>query len=168
MLSNGNGVGHLALLALVWMVGLCACDGADAGEAPIVFRAPERISPGDTALLYGGNLAGVDSVVLWRLPDTDPGQTATPAIAAPGDASTAKPLQPTDNSVKFVLPATLQPGVFAAQVRAGGASGAVTVLNRPQIWFAQPTTLQPGLAANVLPPGAGAGRRQELCDPGRS
>ncbi|HEX8916304.1 MAG TPA: glycosyl hydrolase family 28-related protein, partial [Humisphaera sp.] len=126
-----------------------------AAEPPTVFRVPDRVGPGDVVLLYGGGLAATDGIAAWRLPDADlgqPGAGATPT--APADAATLKPLQPGDGSVKFVLPAALEPGVFAVQVRAGDARAEVRVLNRPEFWFLQPTTLRPGLAVNQAPPGA--------------
>ncbi len=126
-----------------------------AAELPVVFRLPDRVGPGDVVLLYGGNLGAADAIAEWRLPDADAGApTAAATPAAPEGAPAVKPLQPTDGSVKFVLPASLEPGVYGVQVRAGNARGEVLVLNRPEFWFLQPTTLRPGLTSNQAPPGA--------------
>ena len=103
---------------------------------PLVFWGSDSIAPGNVALLYGGGLAGLKEVRVQSLPD---GQTLT-----------APAIQPCDNSVKFVLPSTLAPGVFSVQYGAGKPF----LLNRPEIWFMQPAVLQPGLDKNQASPGA--------------
>jgi hypothetical protein len=129
--------------------------GPAAAAPPVVFWAPDQVGPGDVTLLYGGGLAAVDAVFLWRLQDAAPG---LPPAAQPGDppakAARVKPLQPSPGSVKFQAPESLAPGVFAIQAAAGPERSAVRVLNRPELWFAQPIILRPGLAANQAPPGA--------------
>ena len=112
-----------------------------AAAPPVVFRVPDRVAPGDVTLLYGGGLSNAETVLVRALDGNGP-EVSAPAI------------QPCENSVKFVLPPSLQPGVFPVQVVAGGERSVVRLLNRPEIWFLQPTTLRPGLDANQAPPGA--------------
>lgn len=64
------------------------------------------------------------------------------------------PLQPNDNSLKFVLPDSAAPGVFAVQVVQGAETSIPCLLNRPDLWFCQPASLRPGLGRGDLPPGA--------------
>src|SRR5438552_1872715 len=107
---------------------------AGAAEPPVVFWTSDGVAPGDVVLAYGGGLAAADSVGVWRLADDDPASppapVGAPALAAPAAAApaaavtvTVKPLQPTADSLKFVLPATLAPGAYGVQVRAGDAAG---------------------------------------------
>ena len=141
-------------LFLALAAGLTFVGGAQAAEAPVVFWAPDQAGPGDVILVYGGNLAAADAVVAWRLPDGSPAlpPAAAPSVA-PADAPRLKPLQRTDNSLKFLLPEILAPGVFAVQVIAGAEKSPARLLNRPELWFLQPTALRPGLAVNQAPPG---------------
>ena len=119
---------------------------SSAVAAPVVFWAPDSIEPGNVILLYGGGLATANVVKVSRLAD---------------DASNPSPkfkmlpaLQPSDNSVKFILPTDFTPGIFSAGVSAGGETSAPVILNRPELWFCQLTILQPGLKKNEVSPGA--------------
>jgi hypothetical protein len=121
---------------------------------PTVFWASEPVDPGHVVLLYGGDLAGVREVVVWRLPDTEPaGPPTAPLSSATLPAGTGAmrvpTVQPSSASLKFMLPAALAPGVFA--VDAGGARRLIGV---PQVEWMQPTQLVPDLGANEAVPGA--------------
>jgi hypothetical protein len=116
---------------------------------PTVFWHPDSNEPGNVVMLYGGGLAQTTKATVWRLPDS----SARPALSPPDAPSTAiaQPvLQPSNESVKFLIPANFAPGVFGAQI----PGAAPVVLNRPEIWFLQPTHLVPGLVENQTPPGA--------------
>jgi hypothetical protein len=120
---------------------------------PTVFWASEPVDPGDVVLLYGGDLAGVSELEISRLPDAEPGglpsasqarrasPAGTPAVRVPS-------IQASDGSLKFVLPASLTPGLFA--VNAGGAR---RLIGLPQVEWIQPTQLVPDLGANEAVPG---------------
>lgn len=131
---------------------------AAAADTPIVFWTPDGLEPGSVTLLYGGHLAGVQTVRVWRLPD---GAVGTPSADAPltGEKSeqTTPALQPSDASVKFQIPATLTTGLFAFRLSTtnGTFSTPPTVLNRPRLWFLQPTHLVPGCQENETPAGVG-------------
>ena len=142
-------------LLLAFILGLVASSGNWArGAAPTVFWAPDQVGPGDTVLLYGGGLTMSETVLVWRLPDGNPGQPpAVPPLIPPASAVRVKALQPTDSSVKFVLPESLTAGGYGFQIVAGTERSPLRVLNRPELWFLQPTALLPGLAANQAPPG---------------
>jgi hypothetical protein len=112
------------------------------------------VDPGDLVLLYGGDLAGVREVVVWRLPDTEPGgPPSAPEVPAPLPAGTqairVRSIQPSTASLKFVLPASLAPGVFAVDAGAGPRLFGV-----PRLDWVQPTRLLPGLGENEAAPGA--------------
>lgn len=111
-----------------------------ASAKPVVFWAPDSSAPGNIVLLYGGGLAGASKVAVWRVRDTD-SQPANSVVLV-------DTIQPSEQSVKFALPASLQPGVYAAQLRCGGEKSQTIYLNRPEIWFLQPKILLPGLREN--------------------
>ncbi len=115
-------------------LGAAALVPAQGASAPVVYWSSGGVRPGDAVLLYGGGLAGVREV----------------RITAGGRTATAEALQPSDGSVKFILPKQLPAGVFSVQA---GNAKAVRV-NAPEIWFAQPTRLAPGLMQNQAPAGA--------------
>lgn len=115
----------LATLLSAW----CCGHAAEAG-APVVFWGPDSVEPGDTVLLYGGGLGDVRQVKVRVAPD--------------GQEVVVPTLQPSEGSLKFILPATLPPGQYAAEM----AAGRPWVLNRPEVWFLQPVTLLPGMREN--------------------
>lgn len=122
--------------------------------APVVFWQSDSTAPGNVVLLYGGGLARSTNARVWRLPDGN----ALPDASGrePGIASTARTqpaLQPSEESVKVVVPSDFQPGIFAIQVDLGDAKTKTVVVNRPELWFLQPTVLQPGLRENQSPAG---------------
>jgi hypothetical protein len=122
----------LACLLLSWSA---------AAAQPVVFWSPDQCAPGEVTLLYGGGLAGASAVLV---------KTA----GGPAAEISAPALQPCANSVKFVVPTSLPPGVFSVQVVAGGERSAPCLLNLPELWFMQPTRLLPGLNENQAAPGA--------------
>jgi hypothetical protein len=121
---------------------------AGAAAQPVVFWHPDSNGPGDAVLLYGGGLSQTSQVSVWRLPDTN-GRPAANS-PAPSRPVLQPAIQACEQSVKFVIPANFEPGVYGVQVAGAG----VVVLNRPEIWFLQPTHLVPGLVQNQTPPGA--------------
>ncbi len=124
-----------------------------ADAAPTAFWASEPVAPGDVVLLYGGDLAAVHEVTVWRLPDADPSEppaapTAPVLPPAGGQAVRMPSLQPSSVSLKFVLPASWTPGVFAVDVGAGPY-----LIDRPRVDWVQSSPLLPGLGENQAAPG---------------
>ncbi|MCE5238981.1 NEW3 domain-containing protein [bacterium] len=107
--------------------------------APHLFWASSPVAPGETVLLVGDELAAV-TVSLSRLPDSpkDPRQ----AVEITG----AGLMQPTNGSVKFVVPASWRRGLYRCEVKSA-TGAATTLLNRPVIWWLQ------GEGHVELPPG---------------
>lgn len=151
--SPGRGRLSGAGLGIFITLVVCAVPGwAVAG--PTVFWASEPVDPGDVVLLYGGDLAGVREVVVWRLRDAEPaGPPAAPLSSVPVPAAAGAirvpTVQPSSASLKFVLPAALAPGVFAVD-----AGGARRLVGLPQVDWMQPTQLVPGLGENEAVGGA--------------
>jgi hypothetical protein len=117
----------LALLALVAVAGVHA--------APAVFWASDPIAPGETVLLTGGGFGGQPTVQIMRLPDGPAGQPRENPFAWTGAGTPVPAIQPSDRALKFALPATLKPGLFAYRLTGQGGA-AVGLLNRPAAWWA--------------------------------
>ena len=100
-------------------------------------------------LLYGNALSAFRQVRVWQVPN-DSALAQAGGLTPPTGAVAQIVYQPCNASLKFLLPATFQPGVYAVEIP--GAKP--VVLNRPQLWFLQPERLEPGLAENQAPPGA--------------
>ncbi|MBM4087154.1 MAG: hypothetical protein FJ272_20380, partial [Planctomycetes bacterium] len=103
---------------------------------PVAFWHSDPIQPGEAALVVGGGLTGAPRIEVVRLPDAAPGSPSATPLAWPRKSERVETLQPTDGSVKFVLPATLKPGVFAYRISTS-AGATVGLLNRPCVWWAQ-------------------------------
>ena len=99
---------------------LLAC-AASAGLAqPHIFWASDPILPGETVVVIGDSLTGAQVAV----------------GSAGGKLQTVPVLQPTDGSLKFILPASLRRGLFQVEIKT--PQGAVSqVLNRPVVWWTQ-------------------------------
>jgi len=140
--------GATSALALAPASAWSATAAAGGGDAPVVFWTSESLLPGDMAMALGGGLGGVKEVRAWRLEDGGAGMPgAKPGVSS--RAVDAKTLQPNERSIKFEVPASWTPGVFAFQP----AGGAVQLINQPLLWFVQPTILLPGLSDNEIAPG---------------
>ena len=123
---------------------LIACAVAVLGS-PVIFWHSDSIAPKDVVLLYGGDLIRARGINIWRLDDTG----GLPS----GDSLPAEAVQPGERSVKFVVPAILQPGVYKAEIDFGPEHSVQVILNRPELWFVQPRILLPGMHENQAAPG---------------
>jgi hypothetical protein len=140
----------LFLFILLLCVGPAECFSSPAQATnPVVFWASDSLQPGDAVLLYGDALAPFHQVRVWQLPD-DPDVPIATETTTPPTAAARTVYQACNASLKFLLPETFQPGVYAVEIP--GAKP--VVLNRPQTWYLQPDSLEPGLVENQAPPGA--------------
>lgn len=120
-------------VALTVLAGLAVA--AAAGAAPVVFWASDPVAPDDTVLVCGDGFGDSPTVGLVRLAD---GDADTPApLEWPASAQRVEVLQPSDQSLKFVIPADLEPGAYAFRVEAGGEASAPVLLNCPTVYWAQ-------------------------------
>ncbi|MBU0607497.1 MAG: hypothetical protein KKI08_06400, partial [Armatimonadetes bacterium] len=109
-----------------------------AHAAPVVWQVQDPVQPGETAMLFGDGFGDKPQVSVGRVGDGP--------VGAPGPVSTALPLKPApvlqarDQCVKFVLPASGKPGLYAYSLQGPGGK-ATGLLNRPTVWWAQ---LDPG------------------------
>ena len=104
--------------------------------APQVYWVSDPVGSGQTVMAIGDALGDHATVELVRLADATAGSPAPARFAWPDGGAKVEALQATNSSLKFVVPATLPPGVFAYRIAT--ASGAATgLLNRPVIWWTQ-------------------------------
>ena len=139
--STYRGVVILTVLALM--------KGAAIAAIPVVFRVSEPVAPGDVVLLYGGGLSALRTISVSRLPDGDPGDPGGRASPPKQSGTQVDTLQPSAVSMKFVLPNSMTPGVFVADI--GGES---LLVDQPRVYWCQPTRLLPGLVQNEAASGA--------------
>lgn len=126
---------------------------------PTLFWVSEPINPGEVVLLYGGDLQNVRDVSVWQLVDDDPGspprQSSESTVRSPqsriqsAEAIRVPTLQPSDNSLKFLLPKEQALGIFVVDF-----GGEPKLINVPRPEWCQPTRLLPGLNENEAAPGS--------------
>ena len=146
-----HGIGGLRFSMVLAAVSILLLIGPSAAFAgPIVFWTSEPVSPGEVVMLYGGDLQDVRSVFISRLHDGPAGEPSpTRLLAADTKAVEAAALQPSNVSLTFILPKTLQPGVFVLNY-----GGRPVLIDAPEIEWCQPTKLLPGLSKNEAAPGS--------------
>lgn len=103
-------------------------------SAPQIFWASDPVRPGEAALLVGDGFGEHPRIELTRLQD-DPGGVPGP-VAWTGTGTVVEPLQPSDQSVKFLVPAHFKNGVYAVRI-ANKDKAAVELLNAPTVYWAQ-------------------------------
>ena len=118
-----------------------------------VYWASDPVGPGQSVMVIGDGLGDDPKVGIARCFDDaadDPVPSKPIWVSAVTDTK-VEALQPTDTSLKFVVPATFQPGVFAYYIAT--PNGAVYgKLNRPTIWWTQGnrgTATSPGKALHL-------------------
>jgi len=125
-----------ALGRLVLPAALSLCLVSQVAAAPVVFWASDPVQPGQTALVVGEGFGEKPKVEVCRLADGEPGRPV-PEQSLPTDGFAAvDAIQASDQALKFTVPATIEPGIFAYRITtaAGTCQG---LLNRPQIWWSQ-------------------------------
>ena len=145
----------LAVVVALW-------SSAAFAAAAQVYWASDPVGPGAAVMVIGDALGKHATVEIVRLADTAAGSPASARFSWPGEGEKVEALQATEHSLKFVVPATLPPGVFAYRITT--ASGDATgLLNRPAIWWTQGnrgTSTSPGgilhlFGKNLAASGAG-------------
>ena len=133
-------IANLLVVSLAYGVGNAA--------PPVVFRISEPVAPGDVVMVYGGGLSAQRTLALGRLPDSSPGEPGSRDVPHRREV-TVSALQPSDVSLKFILPRTLAPGVFVA----GSGDSRCSSISRG-FTGASRRISYPGLAQNEAQPGA--------------
>ena len=131
------GLRTCAALGLAWLILIDAAPASEAGStvSPTVYWASDPVRPGEAVLVTGDGLTADCAVELFRLADGPPGQPQP--VQWPEKLIKPEVLQPRGQSLKFVLPADLAPGVVALRVRSGESVSATRLLNLPDPWWCQ-------------------------------
>ena len=134
---NPRCVRACAALGLTWLIlaGLASLEAAAENSPPTVFWASDPVGPGEAVLAMGNGLDVACAVELFRLEDGPAGRPQE--IQWPGSFLKPEVLQPRGQSLKFVLPEDLAPGVVAFRVRCGRAVSRTVLLNLPDPWWCQ-------------------------------
>lgn len=100
-----------------------------AWAAPPVFWVSDTVRPDNTVLVTGARLDSIRSVEVVRLGDG--------ADSADGAPVQAKILSATGHSLKFVVPATIEDGVFRFALIDKDGSQTTRLLNAPTVYWVQ-------------------------------
>lgn len=116
--------------AAVWgLVFLCGA----ATATPVVYWASDPVGPDDTVMVSGGEFGHAPRVELVPLPAAKTWQ----ADPWPADATAVEVLQPSEESVKFIIPKDWTPGAYAFRVVTEVGASAPVLLNAPTVYWAQ-------------------------------
>ncbi|MBA3042933.1 MAG: right-handed parallel beta-helix repeat-containing protein [Alphaproteobacteria bacterium] len=105
--------------------------GGTAGAAPTVFWASDPVKPGQTVQLTGIDLDRVEAVEVSRLSDAIGGTGTVDPLPRPAEV-----LSKTENTLSFVVPSGLEPGVYSATLTSTEAP-VVVQLNAPDVYWIQ-------------------------------
>ncbi|ACD83862.1 glycosyl hydrolase family 28-related protein [Candidatus Methylacidiphilum infernorum] len=121
------------------------------------FWVSEPVEPADGVIVYGWGFVPKEEVLLWSVPDDDP-KTGYVPFSFPNEKKVSlSPIQVSEQSIKFEIPAVFPPGIFGVEIAENRF-----LINRPQIEWCQPSRLLPGLKQDEAYPGS------ELCLIGRN
>ncbi|NLO74765.1 MAG: hypothetical protein GX100_11750, partial [candidate division WS1 bacterium] len=124
----------LVLTALAFSTALPSAQAA--ADRPYIYWFSQPVKPGETAMLQGEGWTAGATVSLARLADAAPGEPqAPPPLSLP--LGPVPPLQARELSLKFVVPANQEMGIFACRVAEGDLTSDVILLNAPQVWWCQ-------------------------------
>jgi len=144
--SSFRGACRAASLLLIYLAVLSSRKASAGG---VVFRISEPVSPGDAVMAYGGDLQGLHSVQISRLADLPAGTMPGLVSRAMTNTAIVPVLQGSEKSLKFIIPQSFAPGVFAFDY--GEKS---RLIDAPTADWCQTTKLLPGLGQNEAAPGA--------------
>ena len=97
------------MLTVVMVFGLASRVAA----GPVVFWFSDPVGPGETVLAIGDGFGDRPTVEVVRLADEAAGNPPAGTFAWPGEAATVDTFQAGHRSLKFLVPGTFKPGVFA-------------------------------------------------------
>ena len=142
-------------VGLAGLVCVCSALSAAGAERPVVLWATDPVRPGEAVMVLGHALGDKATVEVVRLGDGPCGEPLTAQAASapatqpaanahewalpaawPGGSRNVEVLQAGEQSLKFVLPADLAPGLFAFRISTAGGA-ATGMLNRPRVWWVQ-------------------------------
>ncbi len=111
----------------------CGASSTPAAGSPLIFNALGPVAPGETALLFGGQVGSGATVMGARLGDSDPGVPPGAAPCLPTDAVALDVLQTSATAAMAVIPSSWTNGIYAVVVANGSGPGAPVLVNRPRL-----------------------------------
>jgi hypothetical protein len=105
--------------------------------APIIFWASDPVLPDEVVVAQGGGFGSAPVVEVGRLRDDVKSLGMVDLWTLVETPVAVKPLQVSDHSVKFVVPADLKPGLFAFRLKDGGQISRPRFVNAPDVWWLQ-------------------------------
>lgn len=121
----------------LWLPALCVAAVSAVCAAPVAFWASSPVGPDETVLLMGGNWGEAPVVELAVCANPPSAQAAFTQADALSTWVQIKPLQITDQALKFIIPAPTPPGLYACRVRSGADLSPQVLLNAPDPWWLQ-------------------------------
>jgi hypothetical protein len=104
---------------------------------PVVTWHSDPVEPDEVVVVRGGDFGAAPTVLVGRLRDTTKPVGVGDLWTRVEKPQAVTPLQVSDHSLKFVLPAGLKPGQYAYRVQKGAELSAPQVLNAPDVWWLQ-------------------------------
>jgi hypothetical protein len=101
---------------------------------PIVIWYSDPVKPGDTVLVFGADFQNIHNIQIGKAAETIHGSPGG-AVSLPHTV-TIQPLERSPQSVKFVIPRSLSPGIYYAKIETPDGYAALW-LNKPQIVWLQ-------------------------------
>lgn len=123
---------------------VCFCALPVAGK-PVVFWVSDPVQPDDTVLVAGHGFGAAPQVAIASLRKGISGKPwQEPSPPKPSGTVQVEVVQPSPESLKFVLPGKMRDGAYVAWVDSGDESSEPVYLNLPSVYWMQGDT---GLAA---------------------
>jgi len=125
-----------SLVKITTLISTIVATIACAAAQPQVFYNSQPVYSNQTVLTATGNTSAQSTVQIAQLPNTSPGSPLATLPSLP-PLLPANVIQASGTSVKFVVPSTYSPGVYAYRITDSGNTSQTYFLNTPQIMFIQ-------------------------------
>ena len=124
---------HIFALACCWLAVVFTGQIADAAK-PAVFWASDPVQPGEAVMLIGQGFGTNPKVEIARVSDESSSFTSRKPTWLGGVP--AETIQPTDQSLRFVVPTQMKKGQYLLRISTSAGS-VLQLLNAPQAWWIQ-------------------------------
>jgi hypothetical protein len=105
-------------------------------STPVIIWASSPVKPDETVIIQTGEPVENVRVELARLEDGSPGTPPNSKLKIK-TWTKVEVLQRGVTTLKFVVPADWQPGIYACRIGSGGLYSETALLNAPDVWWSQ-------------------------------